>query len=127
VWGALIGGAADLLGMILMPKASFFAGFTLNALLTGLVYGFFLYKTPSNKSYLVRLVISILIVHIFIHLGLTTLWLSVMYKRAFMVLLAGRVIANIVEIPIEIASMYAIKIFLDKPVKKYLLEDPEEE
>ncbi|GHV73064.1 folate ECF transporter [Spirochaetia bacterium] len=127
VWGGLIGVLADILGMMLMPKASFFAGFTLNALLTGLVYGFFLYKTPSNKSYFVRLVISVLIVHVFIHLGLTTLWLSIMYKRAFMVILAGRVIANIIEIPIEIASMYAIKIFLDKPVKKYLLDDPDEE
>jgi ECF transporter S component (folate family) len=131
VWGALIGVAGDLLGMLLMPKASFFAGFTLNALLTGLVYGLFLYKAPSkgpmsSKSYLVRLVISILIVHTFIHLGLTTLWLSIMYKRAFMVLLAGRLVANLIEIPIEIASMYAIKIFLDKPVKKYLLEDPSE-
>jgi NADH-quinone oxidoreductase subunit E len=126
VWGALIGVAGDLLGMLLMPKASFFAGFTLNALLTGLVYGSFLHKAPSNKSYLVRLVISILIVHIFIHLGLTTLWLTIMYKRAFMVLLAGRLVANIIEIPIEIASMYAIKIFLDKPVKKYLLEDSSE-
>lgn len=132
VWGGLIGVLADILGMMLMPKASFFAGFTLNALLTGLVYGFFLYKAPSkgpmsSKSYLVRLVISVVIVHVFIHLGLTTLWLSIMYKRAFMVILAGRVIANIIEIPIEIASMYAIKIFLDKPVKKYLLDDPDEE
>jgi ECF transporter S component (folate family) len=123
VWGALIGVAGDLLGMLLMPKASFFAGFTLNALLTGLVYGLFLYKAPSNKAYLVRLVISILIVHIFIHLGLTTLWLSIMYKKAFMLIIGTRVIANIIEIPIEIASMFAIKIFLDKPVKKYLLED----
>ncbi|MFP3040865.1 folate family ECF transporter S component [Treponema primitia] len=123
VWGAAIGVAGDLLGMLLMPKGPFFPGFTLNALLTGLVYGLFLYKTPSNKSYLIRLIISIFVVHIFIHLGLTTLWLSILYKKAFMVVIAGRIIANIVEIPIEIGSMFAIKIFLDKPVKKYLLED----
>ncbi|MHC6204005.1 folate family ECF transporter S component [Breznakiellaceae bacterium SP9] len=125
VWGGLIGVLADLLGMMLMPKASFFAGFTLNALLTGVVYGVFLYNRPTNKSYLVRLIISVLIVHIFIHLGLTTLWLSIMYKRAFIVMLAGRLVANIIEIPIEIYSMFAIKIFMDKPVKKYLYEDTE--
>jgi ECF transporter S component (folate family) len=127
VWGALIGVAGDLLGMLLMPKAGFFAGFTLNALLTGLVYGLFLYRAPSNKSYLVRLIISVLLVHIFIHLGLTTLWLSIMYKKAFVVIITGRIIANIIEIPIEIGSMFGIKLFMDKPVKKYLMEDSEGE
>jgi ECF transporter S component (folate family) len=126
-WGALIGVAGDLLGMLLMPKASFFAGFTLNALLIGLVYGFLLYNRPNNKSYLIRLVIAVLTVHLFINLGLNTLWLSIMYKRAFMVLVASRIVANVIQIPIQIGSMFAIKIFLDKPVKKYLFEDTETE
>jgi ECF transporter S component (folate family) len=124
VWGALIGVAGDLLGMLLMPKASFFAGFTLNALLIGIVYGSLLYNRPDNKSYLTRLIIAVLIVHLFINLGLNTLWLSIMLKRAFMPLVAARIIPNFIQIPIEIGSMYAIKIFLDKPVKKYLLDEP---
>jgi ECF transporter S component (folate family) len=123
-WGAIVGTAGDLLGMLLMPKASFFAGFTLNALLTGLVYGAFLYNRPNNKSYLIRLIISVLMVHLFINLGLNTLWLSLLYKRAFMALLAARMTAAFIQIPIQIGSMFAIKIFLDKPVKKYLLDDP---
>jgi ECF transporter S component (folate family) len=123
VWGAAVGAMGDIFGMLLLPKGPYFPGFTLSALLTGLVYGLFLYKAPTNRSYLVRLIISVFVVHIFIHLGLTTLWLSVLYKRAFMAVIAGRIIANIVEIPIEIGSMFAIKIFLDKPVKKYLLEN----
>jgi ECF transporter S component (folate family) len=145
VWGALIGAAGDLLGMLLMPKASFFAGFTLNALLTGMVYGFFLYSRPggqqtpppksgflginppgTNKSYLIRLIISVLIVHLFINLGLNTLWLSIMYKRAFIALVAARMAAGFIQIPIQIGSMFAIKIFLDKPVKKYLWDDTPE-
>jgi ECF transporter S component (folate family) len=123
VWGAIIGVAGDLLGMLLMPKGSFFPGFTLNALLIGIVYGTLLYNRPNNKSYLIRLVISVLVVHLFINLGLNTLWLSIMYKRAFMALVATRIVANFIQIPIQIGSMFAIKIFLDKPVKKYLLED----
>jgi ECF transporter S component (folate family) len=124
VWGAIIGVAGDLLGMLLMPKASFFPGFTLNALLIGIIYGTLLYNRPNNKSYLIRLVISILIVHLFVNLGLNTLWLSIMYKRAFMALIATRMVANFIQIPIQIGSMFAIKVFLDKPVKKYLLDDP---
>jgi ECF transporter S component (folate family) len=123
VWGAVIGVAEDILGMILMPKGSFFPGFTLNALLVGIIYGTLLYNRPNNKSYLIRLIISVLIVHLFINLGLNTLWLSILYKRAFMALIATRMAANFIQIPIQIGSMYAIKIFLDKPVKKYLLDD----
>lgn len=123
VWGAIIGVAGDLLGMLLMPKASFFAGFTLNALLIGIVYGTLLYNRPNNKSYLIRLIISVLIVHLFINLGLNTLWLSIMYKRAFMALVATRIVPNFIQIPIEIGSMFALKLFLDKPVKKYLFDD----
>jgi ECF transporter S component (folate family) len=126
VWGALIGVAGDLLGMLLMPKASFFAGFTLNALLTGMIHGLLLYNRSDNKSYLIRLVISVLMVHVFVDLGLTTFWLAIMYKRAFMALIATRLIPNLIQIPIQIGSMFAIKIFLDKPVKKYLLEEPSE-
>jgi ECF transporter S component (folate family) len=124
VWGAIIGVAGDLLGMLLMPKASFFPGFTFNALLTGIIYGALLYNRPNNKSYLVRLIISVVVVSVVVNLGLNTLWLSVMYKRAFMALIAPRALSNFIQMPIKIGSMFAIKIFLDKPIKKYLLDDP---
>jgi ECF transporter S component (folate family) len=127
VWGALIGVAGDLLGMLLMPKASFFPGFTFHALLIGIIYGSLLYNRPDNKSYLIRLVIGVLMVHLFVNLGLNTLWLSIMYKRAFMALIATRIIPNFIQIPIQIGSMFAIKLFLDKPAKKYLLDEPEDD
>jgi ECF transporter S component (folate family) len=123
VWGAVIGAAEDILGMLLMPKGPYFPGFTLSALLTGLIYGVFLYNRPDNKSYLIRLIISVCVVTAFIHIGLTTLWLSIMYKQAFLALMPPRILANVIQIPIQIGSMFAIKIFLDKPVKKYLLDD----
>jgi ECF transporter S component (folate family) len=127
VWGAVIGVAEDLLGMLLMPRGSFFPGFTLNALLIGIIYGGFLHNRPNNKSYLIRLVISVITVHVVINIGLTTLWLSILYKRAFMALIATRIIANAIQVPIQIGSMFAIKIFLDKPAKKYLMTDSGEE
>jgi ECF transporter S component (folate family) len=126
VWGALIGVAGDLLGMLLMPKASFFAGFTLSALLRGIIYGALLYNRPDHKSYLIRLVIGVLMAQLLISVGLDTLWLSILYKRAFVVAIATRVIPNLVQIPIQIGSMFAIKVFLDKPVKKYLLDEPQD-
>jgi ECF transporter S component (folate family) len=127
VWGAIIGVAEDLLGMLLMPKAGFFAGFTLNGLLTGALYGIFLYNRPDNRSYLIRLILGVVAVNLFINFGLTTLWLSIMYKQAYLALAASRMVAVFVQIPIQIGSMFAIKIFLDKPVKKYLFDDSDDE
>jgi ECF transporter S component (folate family) len=120
LWTGVIGVAGDLLGMLLMPKAGFFAGFTLNALLTGLVYGLFLHNRPVGKALIVRFVISLVIVHAVIHLGLTTLWLSIMYKKAFFVIIVGRIIANLIELPVELVSMLLIMRFLEKPAKTYL-------
>ena len=122
VWAGLIGVSGDLLGMLLMPKSSFFAGFTLNALLTGGIYGLFLYNKPVDKSLCLRLMASLLAVHLIIHLGLTTLWLSIMYKKAFFIIITGRLIANIIELPVEFASMFFIMRFLEKPVNRYLRE-----
>ena len=120
LWTGVIGVAGDLLGMLLMPKAGFFAGFTLNALLTGLIYGVFLHNRPTGRGLIIRFVISLIIVHAAIHLGLTTLWLSIMYKKAFLVIIGWRVIANLIELPVEFASMLLIMRFLEKPAKVYL-------
>ncbi|MDR2601745.1 MAG: folate family ECF transporter S component [Spirochaetaceae bacterium] len=120
VWAGVIGVCGDLLGMLLMPKSSFFAGFTLNAFLTGFIYGFFLHNKKINKKTCGLLLLSLLLVHIFVHLGLTTLWLSIMYKKAFFVIITGRIIANVIELPIEFASMIFIFRFLEKPVNLFL-------
>jgi ECF transporter S component (folate family) len=126
VWAGLIGVTGDFLGMLLMPKGSFFAGFTLNALLTGGIYGLFLYNTPVDKTLWARLTLSLLVIHLCIHLGLTTLWLSIMYKKAFFVIIIGRLIANGIELPVEFASMFFIMRFLEKPVNRYLREAEDE-
>jgi ECF transporter S component (folate family) len=126
VWAGLIGVLGDFLGMLLMPKSSFFAGFTLNALLTGGIYGIFLYNKPFDKILWVRLVVTLLAIHLCIHLGLTTLWLSIMYKKAFFVIITGRLIANVIELPVEFASMFFIVRFLENPVNRYLREVNEE-
>jgi ECF transporter S component (folate family) len=124
VWGAAIGVASDLLGMLLFPTSGFFPGFTLNALLEGLVYGLFLYGRPVDRRLFVRLVISILLVHLVIQLALNTLWLSIMLKRAFIPLMATRVVTNVVRFPIELVTMFFLMRLIEKPVDKYLWNEP---
>jgi ECF transporter S component (folate family) len=123
VWGAVIGVASDLLGMLLFPTASFFAGFTLSALLEGLIYGLFLYNRPVNKWLYLRLALCLLALHIFIQLGLTTLWLSIMYKQAFIPMMIGRVLTNVIRFPIELAALGFLMTVIEEPVNKYYRAD----
>jgi ECF transporter S component (folate family) len=124
MWGAVIGVASDLLGMLLFPTSGFFPGFTLNALLEGLIYGLFLFERPVDRRLFIRLIVSILIVHLVVQLALNTLWLSIMLKRAFIPLMATRVVSNVVRFPIEIVSMFFLMRFIEKPVDKYLRTKP---
>jgi ECF transporter S component (folate family) len=54
MFGPVIGGLtatiADIIGMIIAPKAAYFPGLTFSAFMTGFIYGLFLHK--KNKSIL---------------------------------------------------------------------------
>lgn len=65
-WGLFVGFFSDILGYVLVPNptgATFFIGYSIQAMLTGFVYGFFLYKTDItfSKAFLCRLIVNILL------------------------------------------------------------------
>ncbi|MDR1468826.1 MAG: folate family ECF transporter S component [Spirochaetaceae bacterium] len=124
VWAGVVGVVGDILGMVLFPTGAFFPGYTFNELLTCLIYGFFLFNRPVDRRLFVRLVISLVLVHLVVQLGLNTLWLSVQAKQAFIVLLPPRVIANIARFPIELAAMFFLLRLIEKPVDRYLRTKP---
>ncbi|MDR2516948.1 MAG: folate family ECF transporter S component [Spirochaetaceae bacterium] len=121
-WSTLIAVLGDLLGMLLFPKASFFIGYTVSAALTGFVYGLFLHNTKTRKQFFARLVVSNLIVLLFVSAGLTSLWIVITLRRAFFVLLPVRLISAAIRFPVETGTMFALGVFLEKPVEKYLYE-----
>ncbi len=102
VVGGVIGALADVLGYFLRPNGPFFPGFTLNALLSGAIYGFFLYRRPATLK---RTAVVTAVITVVINLALNTLWLSIMYGKAFIVLLAARVVKNLVMYPIDTALL----------------------
>lgn len=73
--GACVGGLGDLIGAILFPNGPFFPGFTLTALLTGLVYGLFLYKKQTP----LRIVLAVAVNQLVLSLLLNTLWLTILW------------------------------------------------
>lgn len=101
-WGAVTGAVGDILGMIIYPTAEYFPGFTLTALLTGLIYGLFLYKKTVSVP---RLLAASAAVCIFLNLLLDTLWLNIMYGNAFLVLLPARAVKCLINIPIYTALL----------------------
>lgn len=109
LFGPIVGGAiglvSDLLGFIVRPNGFFFPGFTLNAILTGAFFGLFFYQ---KKVSLLNVVLSSLVITVVINLGLTTLWLSMMYGDAFIVLLGARVVKNVLMFPIDTALLFMI-------------------
>lgn len=107
---AMINGAlADVLGSLIKPIGPYFPGFTLSAMLGGLVYGlcFYQYRICLKNVLLAKLIIDIAI-----NLLLNTLWLDLLYGKAFMAILPARALKNLLQYPVDVALLYPLLIWL---------------
>lgn len=94
----IVGAVGDILSMALFPSGQYFPGFTLSAMLGGCIYGLVLYQRKGDIR--LRVAVAVLLVVLLINCGLNTLWLSVLYKKAFLVFLVSRIFLNLTELPI---------------------------
>lgn len=120
---ALLG---DLLGAVLFPFGPYFPGFTVSSAISGLIYGILLYdngKEMSNKKLLFRLTISSIIQLIIVNIFITSLWIHILYGKAYLAIMASRTITQIVMIPIHIVTIYELERFLKPFMKKILYEE----
>ncbi len=119
----IISGFADLIGAILFPFGEFFIGFTISSVISGLIYGLILHKKQgefTKKQILVRLIIASSIVTIFVNMILNTLWLVIMYDKAFIVLLGARAVKELIVLPVQVVTMFLVYQGLNPITKKYL-------
>ncbi len=105
VVGGIMGVLSDVLGYFVRPNGPFFPGFTLNALISGALYGFFLYKRTVTLK---RVIAVSVLITILVNMLLNPLWLSIMYGNAFIVLFTGRIVKNLVMLPINTTLLYSI-------------------
>ena len=98
-------GLADLIGAWLFPTGAFFPGFTLSAVLTGLIFGFVLYKKEVT---IIRALIASALVCLGVNLLLNTWWLTFIIGKGFKVLLASRAVKEIVAIPVMALLIVAV-------------------
>jgi ECF transporter S component (folate family) len=104
VRAGIVAAIADIIGAILFPAGTFFPGFTLTALLVGIIYGIFLYKKVNTWRILTAIGIHQCIISLF----LNTLWLSILYGSPYWPLFASRSVQTAIMIPVEIICLVAI-------------------
>jgi riboflavin transporter len=114
VVGGILGGLSDILNFIIKPMGPFFPGFTINAILTGFIYGLIFYKKPIT---LLKVFLTKLFLVIVIDLILGTTWLSILYGQAFYVLLPMRALKAIILLPIDTMLLYFVLSRFSKLVK----------
>lgn len=114
----LVGLIGDVIGCIIFPAGPYFPGFTLTKIVAGLIYGAFLYRTFPPKA---PLYVSgaILCTNLFANVIMNSLWLSILYGKAWSVYAASHLVKNILASPIEIIILLIlIKILSERGIKK---------
>jgi len=119
VLGGVAGALGDIVGMMVAAKGSYFAGFTLDVFLAGVIYGLFLYKKPKT---LLRIFLAVLCVTVFVNIILNTYWLTILLGKGFMGMLPARIIKNAIMLPVQTSMIYLMWRYAGSRVQRSLLE-----
>lgn len=121
VIGGIGGAVSDLIGMVIAPKGPYFPGFTLNAFLSGAIYGVFLYKKPKSFT---RIILAVLCVSVFVNIGLNTYWLTILTGKGYLAMLPARIVQNGITSLIQIAFIPGIWKLVGSNLEKGYLKQP---
>lgn len=103
----LVGALGDIISFLLVPTGTYFPGFTISGALTGLIYGFFLYK---NQITLSRVIIAWSVNTLAVETFLAAFWLYLLYSggsgKTYSAWLLSRVISQAVKCVPEILLIY---------------------
>ena len=111
VVGSITAGIADIIKYFIKPTGPFFPGFTISAVVGGLIYGLVLYQ---KKLSIKRIVVAKVLVAVIVNIFMNTYWLSLLYDKGYMLFLPGRIIKQLVMVPIETVIFYVIVFILAK-------------
>lgn len=103
--GGAYGAAMDILTFIVKPTGTFHPGFTLNAMITGVIYGLILYKKPAH---LTRIFAANVLKMILVNFLLTTYWITTLTGADFFVILPPRAIKALIMLPVETILFYTV-------------------
>lgn len=103
-FSAVVAVIADVVGASLFPSGAFFPGFTVTAMLSGIVFGIFLYKKQTPG----RIIAAVAIDQLILGLLLNSYWISVLYGSPYVPLLATRSIQCLVMMPVMYFTISAL-------------------
>lgn len=119
--GGLTGAAADLIGVLINPMGTYHPGFTLSAIIDGVIPGLLAIwykKRVVRGNYItIRRVFTVeFILTIVNSIILNTLWLTQLLGRGYMILLPARLANAVINLPIQTIVIYTIIRYLNKMV-----------
>ena len=103
--GAIAAGVGDIVKYLIKPTGQCVFGFTLTAMLGGVIYGCVFYKERFTVG---RAIVSKTLVSGLLNILLNTFWLSILYGQPFTANLAIRTIKNVTLLPFEVILMYVV-------------------
>lgn len=98
VWGGVAGAIGDILVAVL-GEFGYFPPMTISAILSGVIYGVFLYRKPADIR---RVILCVVCESVFISVILQTFWLMLLTGKGYLVLLPTRIVQNLITIPIQV-------------------------
>lgn len=123
-WTLLLNVLGDIIGATLFPTGPYFIGYTISTAVAALIYGCLLFKKDANsytnKQFLMRLIIAVVLVAVIVNMGLNTLWTSITSGQAFQVLFVTRIAKQLIMIPVQVIIIFFIEKMLRKPFEKYM-------
>lgn len=126
-YSAIIAGLGDLIGAILFPFGAYFPGFTISAAMMGLVYGIFLYKKPGEErkdfKFIIQLIVSSIIVLGGIKILLESVFLNVLYGKAYFAVIASRFTTQAIMLPVQVVTIFLLERALRPFIRKYLYKE----
>ena len=106
---ALVGLVGDVIGCMLFPMGAYFPGFTLSTMLTGFIFGIFLFETDITASKSIILIImSKLCISLFINIFMNSLWLTIITKSGYYFHLVDHSVKNVIAFPFECILLWLI-------------------
>lgn len=109
--GGIFWGMLDIIKYIVAPTGPFFPGFTVSAVVNGVLFGLILYRRVLSVQ---RVFMAQLLSKIIVSLCINTYWLSVLYGNAFLVMLPARVLTNAAMLPVDTALTFVILRFVSR-------------
>lgn len=93
----------------------------------GLIYGLLLYKKneKSNIKFIIYLIISSILVLGVVDILITPIWINILYKKAYFVIISARYIQKLIMLPVQVIIIFFIVKAIQPFAKKYLYEEIE--